>query len=95
MIHEVLRRRVLGGRVREAERVRNLPDRWDNRDRWVGLFRVRYAHTDQNNAVYLVTNNTYLFGEAGFVQEETDEESVEGEGVDEGTGAHAAGARET
>lgn len=53
--------------TREAERVRNLPDRWDNSERWVGLFRVHAAHTDQNDAVHLVTNNTHLFGEAGFI----------------------------
>lgn len=51
----------------EADRVRNLPERWDNRPRWVGLFRVHHAQTDQNDAVLLVTNNTHLFGEAGFI----------------------------
>lgn len=53
--------------AREADRVRNSPDGRDNRTRRVGLYRVHHAHTDANGAVHLVTNNTHLFGEAGFI----------------------------
>lgn len=53
--------------AREAERVRNLPSRTDTDVRWVGLFRIHFAHTDQHDAVHLITNNTHLFGEAGFI----------------------------
>lgn len=53
--------------TREAERVRNLPDCRDNRDRWVGLFRVRSAYTDGRDDLRLITMHTSLFGEAGFI----------------------------